>query len=151
MATRDGLVLVLWAPRFDELAATVFVTALREAGLKVKLVSLSRRFAGGSHGLGLVPDLSLEEVLPLAGAVTCIVLPCGAGDVRSLAADPRVRDLLWLARSQHAQVVVSAGSDAILTELDLVAPSNGSLVTYLLDKDLPLFATALAGTLSFAL
>ncbi len=150
MATRDGLVLVLWAPRFDELAATVFVTALREAGLKVKLVSLSRRFAGGSHGLGLVPDLSLEEALPLAGAVTCIVLPCGAGDVRRIAQDPRVRELLWLGQAYCATLVVRRGAEASLADLALISRGTGHLVSFSPGDDLLAFAAGLAAALLLA-
>jgi putative intracellular protease/amidase len=146
MSKRDGLVLVLWAPRFDELAATVFVTTLRGSGLRVQLVSLSRQLAGGSHGLGLVPDLTLEEALVQADDATCIVLPCGPGDVRRIARDPRVRELLWSACTHNAQVVVRGDLDAVLFDLGLVPPAGG-LRPYPFAGDLLPFARDLASAL----
>ncbi len=144
---RDSVALVLWAPRFEEVTASIFVSSLRAAGLRVKLVSLSRQPASGSHGLGLVPDLSLEAALPLAVALSCVVLPCGAADVRRLARDPRVRELLYQAQAHHAQLVASAGAGAVLTGLELVRPGNGSLLTYPLNGDLLPFARDLASAL----
>ncbi len=144
MVSRDRLVLVLWAPKFEEVAASVFVTTLRAAGIQVKLVSLSNELVGGSHGLGLVPDWSLEEALPRAGMAECVVIPCRSEFVRRLAQDPRVRELLWLVRAHHGQVVVSAGSGPVLVNLDLVPPRNGSLVTFSFDGDVATFANELA-------
>lgn len=147
MAKRDHWVLVLWAPKFEEVTASVFVTTLRAAGIPVKLVSLASELASGSHGLGLVPDWSLEEALPRIGQTECVVIPCRAEVVRRLAQDPRVRELLWSVQAQHAPVVVSAGSAAVLGDLHLVPPPNGSLVTFSFEEDLAAFAHALAGSL----
>ena len=70
MRKLNDYVLVLWAERFDEAAATIFVTVLREAGLRVKVVGLTPPPVSGAHGLALVPDLSLDQALPLA-ALAC--------------------------------------------------------------------------------
>jgi putative intracellular protease/amidase len=144
---RDRWVLVLWAPKFEEVAASVFVTTLRAAGIQVKLVGLASELASGSHGLGLMPDWSLEEALPRAGQAECVVIPCRSEVVRRLAQDPRVRELLWSVQAQHAPVVVSAGSAAVLGDLHLVPPPNGSLVTFSFEEDLPAFAQGLVGLL----
>jgi putative intracellular protease/amidase len=144
-------VLVLWAPGFDEVAATVFVTALRTAGLSVKLVSLSRQLACGSHGLGLVPDLTLEEALPLAGAASCIILPCNPPLVRRLAMDPRIRELLGQALTHHATLVVSVGSDAILNNVAVATPVDGDLVTFTSQESILQRASELAGALVLAI
>ncbi len=94
MAPRDPFVMVLWASKFDELTAAVFVALLRDAGVRVKLVGLAGGWAAGLRGLGLVPDLTLDEALPFGDAASCIVIPCRSLDVRRLARDPRVRELL---------------------------------------------------------
>ena len=149
MASRAGSVLVLWAPRFDEVTAAVFVAGLRSAGLRVALVSLSRQPVGGSHGLSLVPDLTLEDVLPLAGEVACVVIPCNSPDVRRLARDPRVRELLCQVQAHRAAVVVGQAAAPILAELQLTLPSNGDLLTFAPGEGLAQFAGELAGELSY--
>jgi hypothetical protein len=75
------------------------------------------------------------------------VIPCRSKVVRRLAQDPRVRELLWSVQAQHAPVVVSAGSAAVLGDLHLVPPPNGSLVTFSFEEDLPAFAQGLVGLL----
>ncbi len=65
MPRTQDYVFVLWGDRFEEVAATIFVAELRQAGLRVKVVSLTRRRVNGGHGLALLPDLTLEEALPV--------------------------------------------------------------------------------------
>jgi hypothetical protein len=148
MADRTGTVLVLWAPRFDEVAAVVFVAGLRSAGLRVALVSLTRQQTGGAYGLCFVPDLTLEEALPLAGEVACVVIPCNSPDVRRLARDPRVRELFCLVQEHHAAVVVGQAAAPILAELQLILPSNGDLLTFSPGEAMVQFADKLADELS---
>ena len=42
------IVFVLWDANFDELAATILLTAMREAGLRTELVGISCREAAGA-------------------------------------------------------------------------------------------------------
>lgn len=148
MTQPDRFVMILWAAKFDELPASLFVALLRDAGVRVKLVGLTSGRAAGSHGLGLVPDLTIEEALPLCASASCVVIPCGPVALRRLSWDPRVRELLRMARANHALVVVSAGSDAVLVDTGLVPVSSGRLMTYHSDGDLFDFAGDLASLLS---
>lgn len=147
MLSDGGFALVLWAPGFDEVAAAVFVTSLRSAGVRVKLVSLSRQLACGSHGLGLVPDLSLEDALPIARDALCVVLPCGSSYIPRLALDPRVRELLVLAQANHATVVARTGAEAILAKMALVKPGAGDWVAFSSRDGLLSLAHDLSGAL----
>ena len=63
---------VLWADRFDESAATVFVTEFRIAGLRTKLVSLVSHASAGAYGLALAPDLTLDQALALFEAIVAL-------------------------------------------------------------------------------
>lgn len=100
---QDKLAFVLWADRFDETIAALFVAELRKAGLRVKLVSLAGQPSSGAYGLTLVPDLTLEQALPLAQQASCVVIPCGDAGLKRLKSDPRLQE--FLARTQDADAV----------------------------------------------
>lgn len=111
--TRDYM-FVLWADRFDESAATLFVTEFRIAGLRTKLVSLVSHASAGAHGLALAPDLTLDQALPLAGRAACVVIPGGAAAIRRLGDDPRLRVFLAQAQARGALFVVGLDGEGAL-------------------------------------
>lgn len=108
MPRSEDLTFVLWADRFDEAATALFVTELRKAGLRVRLLSMNTHVTAGAHGLALVPDLTLEQAMPLAGRARCVVVPAETGTVRTLQDDPRVQDFLALASANGACIVMPA-------------------------------------------
>lgn len=112
---------VLWADRFDEVAATVFVAELRQAGLRVKLVGLPGPSFVGVHGLALTPDLTLDEALALAERAACIVLPCDSPAGGRIVHDPRLWELLDLASAQQAPIIAGPALAEILE-----TPGNGA-------------------------
>ena len=103
----DKIVFVLWADRFDETLAALFVAELRKAGLRVKLVSLAGQPSPGAYGVTLVPDLTLEQALPLARYATAVVIPCGASGFNRLQNDPRMQEFLVQTSQAGATFVVS--------------------------------------------
>lgn len=105
---------VLWADRFDEVVAVIYVAELRRAGLRVKLVGLPGPGFVGVHGLALAPDLTLDEALALAQRVACIVAPSDSPALRRLANDPRLMELLDLALAHRAPIVVGPAAAAAL-------------------------------------
>ena len=111
--TRDYM-FVLWADRFDESAAAVFVTEFRIAGLRTKLVSLVSHASVGAFGLALAPDLTLDQALPLAGRAACVVIPGGAAAIRRLGDDPRLRDFVAQAHARGALFVVGRDGEGAL-------------------------------------
>ncbi|MFZ2359376.1 MAG: DJ-1/PfpI family protein [Anaerolineae bacterium] len=112
--TLDKMVFVLWADRFDETLAALFVAELRKAGLRVKLVSLAGQPSPGAYGLTLVPDLSLEQALPLAQQASCVVIPCGAAGLKRLKNDPRLQEFLVETHSAGATFIVHQSGAADL-------------------------------------
>ncbi len=108
---------VLWADRFDEVAAVVFVAELRRAGLWVKLVGLPGPSFVGRHGLALTPDLTLDEALALAERVACIVVPCDSPAMQRVVNDPRLAELLEQAEAGRAQIVAGQAASAALEQV----------------------------------
>lgn len=128
-------VFVLWGDRCDELVACTFVTVLRRAGLRVKLVGVSGRRNKGASGLTLTPDLSLREALPLASHAAAVVIPCNGETLRRMVADIQVVTLLENAGSGQGRLVVQADSLAAL------APELSTrCLAYLADERLPVVA-----------
>jgi transcriptional regulator GlxA family with amidase domain len=139
-------IFVLWGDQFEALAATAFVTELREAGLKVKLVSFDRARITGNHGLTLVPDLTLEQILPLASKTISVIIPSGSLGAKLLENDPRLADFFRQAHSSGAQFVIGQASN--LTNMNFFPPSIDNITTYPDREDLIPFARQLATSLS---
>ena len=53
---------VIIAEGFDETATVCTLSLLREAGLSVKSVGLTSGLVGGSHGVWIMPDLTLGDL-----------------------------------------------------------------------------------------
>ena len=66
MSKTTSTIFVLWGHHFDEAVTAIFVTELRTAGVRVKVVGLEARTSAGAHGLSLVPDLALGQLPRLA-------------------------------------------------------------------------------------
>lgn len=132
MAKTGDYIFVLWGKGFEEVVAAIFVTRLREAGLRVKIVGLTPRRISGSHGLALVPDLTLDQALSLAAQVICLMIPYSAYGLKQLKHDPRVRDLFNQALANQARLVVAQLNETDLAGLGLLpAPAGAQLMTYL--------------------
>ncbi len=95
-----------------------------------------------------MPDLSIEQALPLGSVVSCIVIPSNSVEVRRLDRDPRVRELLRLAQANQALVVIGAGSAAVLADTGLIPLASAGLLTFLSSADLFTVADDLVSALS---
>lgn len=102
----DHYVFVLWGDEFEEAPAAIFVAELRRAGLRVKLVGLTSRRIAGVHGLVLAPDLTLDQALPLAGQVICLIIPQAASGLQCLKNDPRLNRLFDLVCQNKARLII---------------------------------------------
>jgi putative intracellular protease/amidase len=111
---QDKIAFVLWADRFDETLAALFVAELRKAGLRVKLVSLVGQPSSGAYGLTLVPDLTLEQALPMAHQASCVVIPCGDAGLKRLKNDPRLQAFLVQTHNAGATFIVHQSGAADL-------------------------------------
>ncbi|MEZ4769917.1 MAG: DJ-1/PfpI family protein [Caldilineales bacterium] len=137
---------VLWADRFDEAAAALFVTEFRKAGLKTNLVQVTGQHTTGANGLALVPDMAIDDARALASRAACVVVPCDTAAVRQTSSDPRVAAFLSEALASGVELII--GERAI--EL---APWNGSLAqatvrSYSAEQSVQRFARRIAHRLA---
>jgi len=133
----DTYVVVLWGDKCDEVAATIFVSELRQVGLRVKVVGLTRQQTSGACGLALVPDLTLEQVMPLVPQIICLVIPCSLHVAWLFRNDPRLRDFFEQLRTNQGRVIMGSlnGEDDLalfsLTRAEVtVYPDHETLVTF---------------------
>ena len=141
-------VFVLWSDGFDEKAASIFVTELRDAGLLVKMVGLTTQHTSGFHGLVLVPDLTLDQALPLAPSTLCLIIPSISRWSNRLNNDPRVFRFIEQAHLNQAIFVV--GQQDAMSQVDLKWPMliGENIVVYPDDEYIITFARRLARRLS---
>lgn len=99
-------ILVLWSRGFDEAAAILFITGLRQAGLPVKVVGIGGPQAQGQYGVVLAADVTLQEALTLATTAACIIIPQRLPAIAALKNDPRLRDLFQQAHANGATIIV---------------------------------------------
>jgi len=139
---------VLWIDNCDEIAATVFTVEFRQAGSRMKVISLTRRQTCGASGLALVPDLTLERALPLADRASCVIIPCPLRVAQSLKNHPRLQEFFSLARSNQAKVVIGPLTGSDLDDLNLFSLSREDVIVYPGSEDLVQFAREFAGSLA---
>ena len=85
-------VLIPLAQGCEEVEAVTLIDLLRRGGIEVVTAGLDDAPVEGSHGITLVPDMSLDQAL--AQDYDMIVLPGGLPGADNLGADARVTDLL---------------------------------------------------------
>ena len=101
------MVFILWATNFDEPAASVFVSELRNAGLRVQVVGLHGQQIAGAHGLVLGVDLRLDEALRYASQARCLVIPAALRCLAIYEDDPRLRQFVQQIQATNARIVAA--------------------------------------------
>lgn len=145
MPKADDTVFILWGNGFDEAATTIFVTELRRAGLRAKIVGLTRRRSIGTYGLVLEPDLTLEMALPLTASAVCLIVPYTSSGHNRLANDPRLSEFFELIQASGARFILGPLDE---TDLELFPLAIDKLVINLESEDLIKFARNLARSLA---
>lgn len=112
MAKTQDTCFVLWAERFDEAAAVLFVTEFRKAGLRTSLVRAGGQSDAGANGLALSPDMSIDQACALAHRAVCVVVPCDTPAVQQLRSDPRVGEFLDIAQASQSRLVTGQPADS---------------------------------------
>ncbi len=102
----SGYIFVLWGAQFDEIAAAIFITQLRDIGLRVKVVSPARKKMLGEYGVGLFSDNTIERALRFLPKVVSIVIPCGLKGAETLQ-DERFSKLFEEAHSNQIKFLIS--------------------------------------------
>lgn len=116
MSKSEPTTLVLWDHYFDEDAAVHFITHLRQAGRRVKLVALHNPCAKGKHGITVTADLTLDEALGQTYSVSQIFVPCTESRFAQLCVDPRLEKLVNLVREKAGEVLFREESPSQTTE-----------------------------------
>jgi 4-methyl-5(b-hydroxyethyl)-thiazole monophosphate biosynthesis len=106
-------VLILIADGFEETETIIWLSLVRQAGLCIKSVGLTRGLVSGAHGISLKSDLALSELEPWLNttAIRAVILPGGEASLARLEADPRTHKLLRRVVEQNGQIVT--GSDCM--------------------------------------
>jgi hypothetical protein len=131
---------VLWGDQFDEIAAVIFVSALRQVGMKVKLVGLSGPTSVGINQLTVGVDLTLGDALTQAMPALCLIVPCSGGVLRRFENDPRLAQLLTQICRPQTQVIVKEPNTLAPTTLEQLSIPLDNLAIYSASDDLMGFA-----------
>jgi len=123
-------VFVLWGDGFDEAVAIIFITELREAGLPVRVVGLTPHRLSGARGLALVSDLTLDQALPLACEVVCLIVPSSSRWGERYKNDPRVSELFKRVNSNQARFVMGVFDETMQIRWGLPVLSSENVVVY---------------------
>lgn len=150
VAKAGPCVLVLWGEYFDEVAATLFIATLRQAGLTVRVVGVHGLLAAGRNGLLLQADIPLSEVKPLLERVTCLVLPCSRAAVKRLENDPRAHELFAGVAHNRAKIVVHDRGVIRQSVLQSLLESSSDIVAYAADDNLQTFVQEMSKALIHA-
>ncbi|MEM7535783.1 MAG: hypothetical protein AAF639_26630 [Chloroflexota bacterium] len=118
----------MWGKHFDETSASIFVTSLRNKGIRVQLVGLGGTSASGYHGLTLTSDASLREVAQDVNSAVCVILPCEMAYVRPFEDDPRLQQFMDTANDNHAYILIPHTQKS--DQSKLLAKTNGNLYRY---------------------
>lgn len=134
-------IFVLWGDRFDEVTATIFVSELRDAGLLVKVVGLTVHQTEGERGLAIVPDLTLDQALPLASKTACVVIPTTSRWEDRFDNDPRFSEFCTQAMRSQARFVVGRSDHS---ERPIQKLCEAEITVYPTKENMVLFARRLA-------
>lgn len=147
MVNNNDYVFVLCGNDFEEAAASIFVSELREAGLRVKIVGLTAQRISSAHGLTLIPDLTLDQALPLASKTACLIIPYTSGGINRLKNDPRLREFCHQAYTNQTKLVVGQLNDIDIADLALFPANTTDIMMYPDHENLVTFARELVGLL----
>lgn len=139
---------VLWGEHFDETAAVLFVSALRQEGIRVKIVGLAGQSATGMHNLALGADLTLGEALDLPAHANCLIVPCSGGAMRRFENDPRLFQFLSQICLPHTRIIMKEVNTLEATTLAHLALLPDNFAIYDACADLLGFAHHLAQSMA---
>lgn len=103
--------IILITSGFDEDATVICLKRLRQAGVPVKLVGLTRGTVTGEHGLTVRPDLSLES-LSQEEESYLIVVPGKTESAKSILADPRFHKMIQALPQQDGLLAIMRSAEA---------------------------------------
>jgi len=126
-------VVVPLAEGFEEIEFVTVVDILRRAEVEVVTASLGERrgpgreieAVGGSHGIGVVPDASIDEIDP--NEFDAVVLPGGFPGFVNLGEDERVLDLVRKMDRAGKYVAAICGAPSVLIKAGVVQGRHATI------------------------
>jgi len=112
-------ILVPLAEGFEEIEAITIIDLLRRAGAEVIVAALDKRNVQGSHGLKVVADTVVDEILN--EKFEMVVLPGGVPGAPNLMADPRIIQLLKDQAAINKTSAAICAAPAVLQEAGLTS------------------------------
>lgn len=120
--------LILLCPGFDELFTVTYSKYLREAGVAVFLVGLTKGAVRGATGITIFPDLPLSDVSPTT-IDKLLIFPGGNWYVSSLLADPRVHRLMQRVLENNGRFLAAPDAKQSFASANLL--TSGTQSSYL--------------------
>ena len=111
------MVYVLLGTGFEETEAIAPIDLLRRAGIQVLTVGVNGRTVVGGHGIGVVANITVDE-MDLT-AMDMIVLPGGLGGVASVRACKAAMDALAFAWENDKFVAAICAGPTVLADLGI--------------------------------
>ena len=118
------MVYVLLGTGFEETEAIAPIDLLRRAGIQVLTVGVNGRTVVGGHGIGVVADITVDE-MDLT-AMDMIVLPGGLGGVASVRACPEAMAALKFAWDNGKYVAAICAGPTVLADLGITDGKNAT-------------------------
>ncbi len=112
-------VLVPLAEGFEEIEAITIIDILRRAGTEVTIASLEKRNVQGSHGLKVIADTVLAEIMTESWDM--VVLPGGVPGAPNLMEDDRVITLLKNQAAANKTSAAICAAPAVLEKAGLTS------------------------------
>ena len=118
------MVYMLLGTGFEETEAIAPLDLLRRAGIPVQTVGLTDKTVYGGHGIGVVADITLEE-LDL-NALDMIILPGGLGGVASIRASDNAMKIIRQAWDNGKFVATICAGPTVLADLGITSGKNAT-------------------------
>lgn len=109
---------ILIGDGFDELEVVYVLHKFRQAGLRIKSVSLFDKLVFSRQGVGLKADYELAD-RPFQSADNCLlILPTGGRNGEALRRDARVKSLLDLFKNGQGSLAVTDSKSDLANDLN---------------------------------
>jgi hypothetical protein len=117
-------ILAVLAPGFDEADTINLLTVLRQAGLCVKSMGMTRGLVSGAYGICLMPDLTFSDLdnLSKTTSFSAAILPENKRCLARLEADPRLHNFLRQVLAQGGQIVAGVEGRQFLKKIFVGEP-----------------------------
>jgi len=120
------MVYVLLADGFEEIEAITPIDLLRRADIMVETVALGSRTVTGAHGIPVVADRLIDEVV-VDDRIQAVLLPGGQPGTDNLEADERVKKLIEKAYENGIIIAAICAAPSILAKMGLLQDKSSAV------------------------